>query len=415
MDRKNIQSILKDAVEHEVPASTIDLLPNVKERLVAGNNQQGEKMNSIHSRRMSRVALASLAVLALLAMAFITPQGRAFAQSVLQFFRRSESNVLPLPPELIALTPADGEPTAMPPSPMMSVEEAERLAGFDAQELPGVPDGFEYLGAMASSGWINIQYEVPGGGGALVITQSPNGFIQSEWDQAPVEAISQVVVGDVEGELVQGLYVVYPNDPSAAHWNSDAPVLRLRWVKDGIYFEMAKFGGVEAISYLDQDALIALAATVSNEPAPQPYLTNDTQDANKLVPFPVLSPLTIPDGMTLQATSFDPALQMVSLSYGYSGDNLRLLIKQQPVESPETCSLCGLVGATASVQQVQINDVPGEYAEGVWELTDNGPVWRDNHYLKTLRWQKDGMAYELVYMGDELGKDELVEVAESMK
>ena len=45
MDKKHIQSILKDAVEHEVPASTIDLLPNVKERLVAGTIQQGEKMN----------------------------------------------------------------------------------------------------------------------------------------------------------------------------------------------------------------------------------------------------------------------------------------------------------------------------------------------------------------------------------
>ena len=105
---------------------------------------------------------------------------------------------------------------------------------------------------------------------------------------------------------------------------------------------------------------------------------------------------------------------MVSLSYGYSSNDLRILIKQQPVESPETCALCGLVGASASVQQVQINSVPGEYAEGVWELTDNGPVWRDDPYLKTLRWQKNGMAYELIYMGDELGKEDLVEIAASM-
>ena len=411
MDKKHIQSILKDAVEHEVPASTIDLLPNVKERLVAGTNQQGEKMSSTNSRRRSRIALASLAVVALMAMAFITPQGRAFAQSVLQFFRRSESNVLPLPAELIVPTPAEGEPTALPPSPLMSVEEAEHMAGFDAQELPRVPDGLEYLGAMATQGSITIQYEVRGSGSALIINQSPNGFVQSEWDQAPAEAISRVIVGDVDGEIVQGLYVVYPNDPSAAHWNSDAPVLRLRWIKDGIYFEMARFGSVEAIAYLDQDALIALAASMTNERSS----TDDTQESNKLVPFNVLSPLVIPDGMTLQGTSFDPALQMVSLSYGYSSDNLRILIKQQPAESRETCALCGLVGASASVQQVQINDAPGEYAEGVWELTDNGPVWRDDPYLKTLRWQKDGMAYELIFMGDELGRDDLVEIAESMK
>ncbi len=415
MDRKNIQSILKDAVEQEVPPSTIDLLPNVKERLVAGINQQGEKMNSTSSRRMSRVVLASLAVVALLAMAFITPQGRAFAQSVLQFFRRSESNVLPLPTEMVAPTPAEGEPTALPPSPMMSVQEAERVAGFDAQELPTVPDGLEYLGAQGTPGSISIQYEVRGGGGALVINESPHGFVQSEWDQAPVEAISQVMVGDVDAEIVQGVYVVYPNDPNAARWNSDAPVLRLRWVKDGIYFEMAKFGGVEAIAYLDQDALIALAATISNEPESESSRVDDTQDANKRVPFTVLSPLTIPDGMTLQATSYDPALQLVSLSYGYSGDDLRILIKQQPVELPENCSLCGLVGTSASVQEVQVNGVPGEYAEGVWELTNNGPAWRDDPYLKTLRWQANGMAYELIYMGDEMGKEQLVSIASSMK
>ena len=415
MDRKNIQSILKDAVEHEVPSSTIDLLSNVKERLVAGTNQQGEKMNPTNSRRMSRVALAGLAVLAFVAAAFITPQGRAFAQSILQFFRRSESNVLPLPTELIVLTPAEGEPTALPPSPMMSVEEAERLAGFDAQELPVVPDGLDYLGAMATPGSISIQYEVRGGGTALVINESPNGFVQSEWDQAPAEATSQVLVGDVDGEIVKGMYVVYPNDPGAARWNSDAPVLRLRWIKDGIYFEMAKFGGVEAVAYLDQDALVALAASMTNDPATVSPSTDDTQQANQRVPFAVLSPLVIPEGMTLQDTGFDPALQMVSLYYGYSTDNLRILIKQQPVGSPEACSLCGLVGASASVQEVQINDVHGEYAEGVWELTDNGPVWRDDPYLKTLRWQKDGTAFELVYMGDELGKDELVAIAASMQ
>lgn len=368
-------------------------------------------MNSTNPRRMSRLALVSVAVIALLAMAFITPQGRAFAQSFLQFFRRSESNVLPLPTELVAPTSAEGEPTAVPPSPLMSVEYAERLSGFDAYQLPVVPDGFEYLGAMAMQGSISIQYDVRGGGGALIINQSPNGFVQSEWDQAPAEAISQVMVGELEAELVQGTYVVYPNDPNTAQWNSDAPILRLRWIQDGIYLEMAKFGGVESIAYLDQEALIALASSMTNEPV----ATDDTKDSDKLVPFTVLSPLTIPDGMALQATGFDTTLQMVSLSYGYAQDDLRLTIKQQPVESPETCSLCGLVGASASVQLVQINGVPGEYAEGVWELTDSGPIWRDDPYLKTLRWQKDGMAYELVYMGDELGKEDIVGIAASMQ
>ena len=263
----NIKSILENALEEEIPSSQVNLLPAVKASLVAGRTtQQGEKMNSVSSRRTSRVALAALVAAALMAAAFITPQGRALAQSILQFFRRAESNVLPLPPEQIP-SPEDsqGMPTAQPPSPFLSVGEAELIAGFDIKELPVVPDGFEFLGVMANKGSVHIQYEVLGGGGALVITESTSGFIQSEWDQAPVEAISQVMIGELQAEIVHGTYVVYPGE-TVAKWNSDVPVIRLRWVEDGLWFEMAKFGGVERIAYLDQDAMIELAESLVYDP-----------------------------------------------------------------------------------------------------------------------------------------------------
>jgi hypothetical protein len=93
----------------------------------------------------------------------------------------------------------------------------------------------------------------------------------------------------------------------------------------------------------------------------------------------------------------------------------RLLIKQQPAKSIETCDLCGLVGGSASVEPLQIGDAPGEYALGVWELTENGPVWRDDPYLKTIRWQKDGMTYEMIYMGMEVEKEDLIAIAEGLQ
>jgi hypothetical protein len=70
-----------------------------------------------------------------------------------------------------------------------------------------------------------------------------------------------------------------------------------------------------------------------------------------------------------------------------------------------------LVGASAPIQTVSLGNVSGEYSEGVWELTDNGPVWRNDEYLKTLRWQSNGMAFELIYMGTELERDDLVAIA----
>lgn len=210
--------------------------------------------------------IASLAIAALLALTLATPQGRALAQDVIQFFNRAESYERPLPPgQIIRPEEAGSLPTAMPPAPFVSVVEAEQSAGFDAKELPAVPDGFIYLGAMGQKGSIAIEYQAQGGGGALIVNESTAGFIQSEWDQAPAEAISQVKVGELDAEIVQGTYVVYAGE-TVAKWNPDAPILRLRWVEDGIWFEMAKFGGVESIAYLDRPRLIALAESIIYTP-----------------------------------------------------------------------------------------------------------------------------------------------------
>lgn len=362
-------------------------------------------MNSTNPRRIIRVALATVSVFALLAVAFISPQGRAFAQSILQFFTRAESNSFPV--EVIEPNPL--ELTAEPPASLITVMEAELRAGFDVAELPFVPDGFKYLGARMYGNAVSLEYEAQGGGGNLILMQSKDGFIQSDWDKVPAEAVVPVKIGDVDGEFAQGTFVVMAGESSAT-WNSSAPILRLRWSKDGIWFDLTKYGDVEVIEYLDQQGLIELANRITTNPFP---LTMD--EVKQYAGYQVLVPATLPDGMTFLGAALDPALKMTSLSIGYSEAERIILIKQQPIESPETCTLCGLVGASASVQQVQINGVPGEYAEGVWELTDNGPVWRDDPYLKTLRWQKDGMAYELIYMGMDLGKDNLVTIAESMK
>jgi hypothetical protein len=42
--------------------------------------------------------------------------------------------------------------------------------------------------------------------------------------------------------------------------------LRLRWIDDGTWFEITKYGDVEVIEYLDQTALIRLAESLSGQP-----------------------------------------------------------------------------------------------------------------------------------------------------
>ena len=266
MDKKNIQSILQDELEGEIPSDEIELWPAVKANLVAGQRQQGEKMNVIKRHRFSQVAFGSLVIIALLTTVLLTPQGRAFAQNIIQFFTRTESDSFPLQPSQIAKEEPDpAAPTAAPPAPLISVAEAEAQAGFDAAELPAVPEGFNYLGARLYGDSISIEYQAQGYGGNLILMQSRDGFNQSEWDRVPEEAIVPVKIGELDGEFVQGTFVVFAGETSAT-WNPDAPILRLRWVQDSIWFEMTKFGDVESIEYLDQAGMIALAESIVYAP-----------------------------------------------------------------------------------------------------------------------------------------------------
>lgn len=83
--------------------------------------------------------------------------------------------------------------------------------------------------------------------------------------RAATERSIPVKIGELDGEFVQGTFVVFAGETSAS-WNPGAPILRLRWVKDGIWFEMAKFGDVESIEYLDQAGMIALAESLVYTP-----------------------------------------------------------------------------------------------------------------------------------------------------
>lgn len=269
MNNKKMRSILQDALEEEIPSSQVKLWPAVKASLVAGNHervQQGEKMKPKKLYRIPRLAFVISMIVALLAVAFLTPQGRALSQTILQFFVPTENTTFPLQPsQIVPSEPDPSAPTAEPPAPLTSVAEAEARVGFGVAELPFVPDGFNYLGARLYGNTVSIEYEAQGGGGNLNIKQSQEGFMQSDWDKVPADAIVPTKIGELDGEFVRGTFVVYAGE-TVATWNPNAPILRLRWVKDGVWFEMTKFGNAEAIEYLDQAGLIELAESLAVKP-----------------------------------------------------------------------------------------------------------------------------------------------------
>src|SRR5262249_4807363 len=100
------------------------------------------KQNAVQKFTWGRMALVALAVFAVLAVVFATPQGRAFAESLLQFFTRAQSDSMPIQPT---------ESYSEPPRDK-SLVEAEQLAGFKVLTPPTLPEGLNFYGASYDDG-----------------------------------------------------------------------------------------------------------------------------------------------------------------------------------------------------------------------------------------------------------------------
>lgn len=264
MNENDIQAALQDALEDQIPASKIDLWSAIEDQLVAGKliPQQGDKMNNIYTQRGPRLAFAIVILLALLSIFLLTPQGRSFAQTIVNFFTPVENNGVPQPvaPQSGNAIPST-ESTAMPPASLVTVADAEIQIGFSVAELTNIPDGLHFLGARVYNNSVNLEYETQDKAGHLIVAQSQEGFYQSEWDLVPESAVTQVEVSGMSGEIVAGTFVLYPG-ATQGNWNPDADILRLRWEREGILYEITKYGSTEAINYLDQDALIKIGESL---------------------------------------------------------------------------------------------------------------------------------------------------------
>jgi hypothetical protein len=132
--------------------------------------------------------------------------------------------------------------------------------------------------------------------------------------------------------------------------------------------------------------------------------------------FTVLQPASVPDNLTFSGASFDPNKNLTR-QFFQSAESNGLVVEQEPVPATNNCELCGDVGASAAIEEVSIGDVTGQYVVGTWKLTDSATTWDADPYLQTMHWQKDGMYFELLYMGDPgaLSKAEMISIAESMQ
>jgi hypothetical protein len=140
------------------------------------------------------------------------------------------------------------------------------------------------------------------------------------------------------------------------------------------------------------------------------------QEVEQQSGFDLHEPAWLPAHLTFVGATFEQDHSIARIFYRQDETN-GLVLKEESFTRTEDCALCNTVGASAEVKSVLIGQVMGEYVEGVWKLTENGPVWESDPYMKTLRWQEDHIAFELQYMGspDTLTQADMVAIAKGLK
>jgi hypothetical protein len=478
MNEKQVRSFLKNLTEQKAPTAEINLWPAIESRLSEIQLQtskpiesRGTKMKTRQQFVLRLAALAGMAVLlAVVLFLMATPQGQVIAQNVLGFFTRGGSSIMPgtnkttytwieQTPGVAVATPTP-YPTPQGPAfetacgsfqvPHCTIEEIRKLVTFPVYGLAKLPDSFDYLGATGSPVEIILFYTSKTHGSRLSISEAPfNGNpSQLPWTVGAEADIQPVKIGSAAGEYVKGAYDGNHNPPV---WNGELNAQTLRWVEKGLAFSM-QFDGKEL--HIDQKGMVDLAASLTDSPlaistqsqpgtatpTPEPFDFHSVfpltlAEAKQKAGFAVLSPSRLPEALSFLGAQYDADKKSVQLFYRYNRPDMPELtdgLSIQEISLPDSgpCPLCGfvvgqfdnkpetagrVVGENATIETVQIGAFTGQYVEGVWSLTSQGPIYDTTSYMKTLRWQANGMAFELSYMGLAIDKEDLISIANSLR
>lgn len=142
--------------------------------------------------------------------------------------------------------------------------------------------------------------------------------------------------------------------------------------------------------------------------------------------FGVKSISLLPESLQFTGSLFDPSYNAVTLLYESS--NYKLFLTQRPKGTSQDVFS---IGASAIVKLVKIGDTQGEFVIGGWKAISTQPasenqtptslininaIWDNDLPQSTLRWQADGIVYELRTIGDgSPSQSELIKLANELK
>lgn len=400
-------------------------------------------------RRRRTLAVIYLTVIFLIAFIGLTPQGRAFAQNIIEFFTTTDQSFFPLSEEELDLFYTPASPRALslvevtPLAPLLDycsnpedigtydceIQRVEKELNIDLKEFSAVPPSFTFaeiwlypsLSNTNTSNIVGISYQTSGA--ILSLAQGTGDFPPaSDGEKVPSSAVQQVKIGEYDGEYVNG-YFGLRNGDNKLIWSTTGADQRIRWKEGERWFEILAFSGPGTSGYLDKQALISLASNMVYQPENSEQTTKVDFDfipniplAEKICGFNILQPTKLPQGMEFDHAKYDPERKSITLNYGYRA----LRVVQTPVESVIIKNL----DSYKMLETVEVNGAIGQFGvspaqKTIWESA-TPPVFPTTNSYSVLLWEKDGMVYQIYFDqsfsgGDYLTKEQMIEIAESLR
>jgi len=387
-----------------------------------------------------RIAIAMAVVFILVTLA-ATPQGRAWAQEVVQFFRKVNFTSIPVSPEEQEWMNAPAQMYDLPlvpvflPTPthdMMSLQEcqlpqsiqsyacqiayAESKVDFNLKEFPHTLEGwiFKSVNYDTASKTATITYtHYTEHGGDFVLKQGFGKFQDTYgiWSLVPAEKVEKVQIGKYNGEYVLGSFSLREGD-NTWRWDTEGEIQRLAW-SDGerwYYIEMLP----PSPGYITRDELVKLAASIVDYPTDvadplNPDSLTSIAEAEEYSKLDLKAPTMLPLGYEFSYARYFPANEEVHLHYKNYGEDLVIYEwKGKPYDFDALAKMYG------EHEIVTVNGEPAFYGvpKAVAQYTST--------YL-LLAWRDENLNYQMYFYFDPswggglLDKDKLIAIAESMR
>jgi hypothetical protein len=369
--------------------------------------------------RKRRVTAALVGLLALALFTAITPQGRAFAQGILQFFARTENNTRPVPTLALASNPA--VPSQAPVSSIIGprlpfeddcgdiysarcgMDEIRALVNFPVKGLRETAQDLVFSGATGGPEQVILLYHSDSVNGLLLVFAEP----ADAANPLPVAASAEVKVvsiNGVPGEYVQGAWYSIGDVNGGISWTAESFAKTLRWDDDAVRYTMTFRAAKDTGVPLEKSDLLYMAERMTTEAveiadtSAQPM---EIQEISQQAGFTVVEPGWIPGGYSLLKAAYTSEQNAACLYYRYGEGVLPVLTIAQRLATDSILEDITISAVDGNGQRIAIPVltesvvIGGAQAVLISNGISSGTLCPDKDFAgnQALYWQSNGKDY----------------------